>query len=112
MLNESVVFPAEIKTEDATHVLAYSIIMLNTDQHNPQIRVSRVLRHVDLFFKCLLEQKRMTIDDYKRNLRGVNDGSDFSPEFLVNMDLPFEYATHPSTAKYIRLHQKAGNHNA
>ena len=49
MLNEFVVFPAEIKTEDATHVLAYSIIMLNTDQHNPQIRVSRVLHHVDFF---------------------------------------------------------------
>jgi brefeldin A-resistance guanine nucleotide exchange factor 1 len=31
----------------------------------------------------------MTIDDYKRNLRGVNDGSDFSPEFLVRMDHPF-----------------------
>ncbi|KAJ3515961.1 hypothetical protein NLJ89_g1417 [Agrocybe chaxingu] len=59
--------PAEIKSEDATHVLAYSIIMLNTDQHNPQIR------------------KRMTIDDYKRNLRGVNDGSDFSPEFLQSI---------------------------
>jgi brefeldin A-resistance guanine nucleotide exchange factor 1 len=25
----------------------------------------------------------MTIDDYKRNLRGVNDGTDFSSEFLV-----------------------------
>lgn len=25
----------------------------------------------------------MTIEDYMRNLRGVNDGSDFSPEFLV-----------------------------
>ncbi|KDR81436.1 hypothetical protein GALMADRAFT_239340 [Galerina marginata CBS 339.88] len=59
--------PAEIKSEDATHVLAYSIIMLNTDQHNPQIR------------------KRMTIDDYKRNLRGVNDGSDFSAEFLQSI---------------------------
>lgn len=30
---------AEIKSGDATHVLSYSIIMLNTDQHNPQIRV-------------------------------------------------------------------------
>lgn len=28
-------------------------------------------------------QKRMTIEDYQRNLRGVNDGSDFSPEYLV-----------------------------
>ncbi|KAF7972108.1 hypothetical protein HWV62_18936 [Athelia sp. TMB] len=56
--------PAEVKNEDAVYVLAYSIIMLNTDQHNPQV------------------QKRMTIDDYKRNLRGVNGGGDFSPEYL------------------------------
>ena len=27
----------------------------------------------------------MTIDDYKRNLRGVNDGSDFSPEYLQDI---------------------------
>ncbi|KZP23677.1 Sec7-domain-containing protein [Athelia psychrophila] len=56
--------PAEVKNEDAVYVLTYSIIMLNTDQHNPQVR------------------KRMTIDDYRRNLRGVNDGADFSPEYL------------------------------
>ncbi len=31
----------EVKSQDAVYVLAYSIIMLNTDQHNPQIRVSR-----------------------------------------------------------------------
>ena len=29
----------ECKSEDATFVLAYSVIMLNTDQHNPQVRV-------------------------------------------------------------------------
>lgn len=29
----------EIKSEDAVYVLAYSIILLNTDLHNPQIRV-------------------------------------------------------------------------
>ncbi|KZT74208.1 Sec7-domain-containing protein [Daedalea quercina L-15889] len=59
--------PAEAKSQDAVYVLAYSIIMLNTDQHSPQIR------------------KRMTIDDYKRNLKGVNDGSDFSQEYLQNI---------------------------
>jgi golgi-specific brefeldin A-resistance guanine nucleotide exchange factor 1 len=32
---------AEIKSEDAVYVLAYSVIMLNTDLHNPQIRVRR-----------------------------------------------------------------------
>lgn len=28
-------------------------------------------------------QARMDIAAYSRNLRGVNDGSDFSPEYLV-----------------------------
>ncbi|KAJ8595613.1 Sec7-domain-containing protein [Rhizopogon salebrosus TDB-379] len=59
--------PAEVKTEDAVYVLAYSVIMLNTDLHNPQIR------------------KRMTIEDYQRNLRGVNGGANFSPEYLQNI---------------------------
>lgn len=30
-------------------------------------------------------QKRMTIDDYRRNLRGVNDGKDFPPEYLAGI---------------------------
>lgn len=34
------IFVVEIKTEDAVYVLAYSIIMLNTDLHNPQVRAS------------------------------------------------------------------------
>ncbi|EKM55633.1 uncharacterized protein PHACADRAFT_121344 [Phanerochaete carnosa HHB-10118-sp] len=59
--------PAEVKSQDAVYVLAYSIILLNTDLHNPQIR------------------KRMTIEDYMRNLRGVNDGSDFSQEYLLDI---------------------------
>lgn len=33
---------AEVKSQDAVYVLAYSIIMLNTDLHNPQIRVSHL----------------------------------------------------------------------
>ncbi|KAF8432469.1 hypothetical protein L210DRAFT_3623319 [Boletus edulis BED1] len=59
--------PAEIKTQDAVYVLAYSIILLNTDLHNPQIR------------------KRMSIEDYQRNLRGQNGGENFSPEFLQHI---------------------------
>ncbi|KAJ7871479.1 hypothetical protein B0H14DRAFT_2724284 [Mycena olivaceomarginata] len=59
--------PDEIQNEDAVYVLAYSVIMLNTDLHNPQVR------------------KRMTIEDYTRNLRGVNNNTDFSPEFLQNI---------------------------
>ncbi|GAA6025135.1 hypothetical protein JCM8202_005730 [Rhodotorula sphaerocarpa] len=56
--------PPEIKSQDATYVLAYSVIMLNTDLHNPQVR------------------KRMDLDAYSRNLRGVNDNEDFAPEYL------------------------------
>lgn len=29
-------------------------------------------------------QKKMTIEAYTRNLRGVNDGGDFEPEYLVS----------------------------
>ncbi|KAI8998783.1 Sec7-domain-containing protein [Trametes punicea] len=59
--------PEEVKSQDAVYVLTYSIIMLNTDLHNPQIR------------------KRMSLEDYMRNLKGVNDGADFSVEYLANI---------------------------
>ncbi|KAI0080604.1 Sec7-domain-containing protein [Panus rudis PR-1116 ss-1] len=59
--------PAVVKSQDAIYILAFSIIMLNTDQHNRQVR------------------KKMTIEDYKRNLRGQNDGEDFPAEYLQNI---------------------------
>ncbi|RKP06313.1 hypothetical protein THASP1DRAFT_18630, partial [Thamnocephalis sphaerospora] len=60
--------PADIATQDATYVLAFSVIMLNTDLHNPQVKVSN----------------RMKIEDYMRNLRGVNNGQDFALEYLAS----------------------------
>ena len=59
--------PPEIRSQDATYVLAYSVIMLNTDLHNPQVR------------------KRMDLEAYSRNLRGVNDNQDFAPEYLQSI---------------------------
>jgi len=59
-------FAAEIQSADAVYVLAFSIIMLNTDLFSPQVR------------------KRMTFEDYKKNLRGVNSSADFSDTFLVS----------------------------
>ncbi|KAK0537421.1 GDP/GTP exchange factor for ARF [Tilletia horrida] len=59
--------PPEIASEDATYVLSYSVIMLNTDQHNPQ------------------NKRKMQVEDYKKNLRGVNEGKDFDPEYLNNI---------------------------
>jgi brefeldin A-resistance guanine nucleotide exchange factor 1 len=37
----SIFCAADIKSQDATYVLSYSVIMLNTDLHNPQVRVSQ-----------------------------------------------------------------------
>ncbi|KAG9049245.1 GDP/GTP exchange factor for ARF [Tulasnella sp. UAMH 9824] len=59
--------PLEVKSTDAVYVLAYSVIMLNTDLYNPQNR------------------KRMTLEDYQKNLKGVNDGSDFDPAYLKSI---------------------------
>ncbi|KAF3767493.1 Sec7-domain-containing protein [Cryphonectria parasitica EP155] len=58
--------PGEVANPDAAYVLTYATIMLNTDQHNPNVK----------------SQARMKVEDFARNLRGVNDGKDFAPEYL------------------------------
>ncbi|KAI9258522.1 hypothetical protein BY458DRAFT_557888 [Sporodiniella umbellata] len=57
----------EIDNVGAAEVLAYSIVMLNTDQHNPQVR----------------SQSRMSVDQYIRNLSGVNNKGDFPRTYLT-----------------------------
>ncbi|KAF2968219.1 hypothetical protein GQX73_g5341 [Xylaria multiplex] len=54
----------DVENQDAVFVLTYAIIMLNVDQHSPKIK------------------KRMELTDFARQVRGVNDGKDFAPEFL------------------------------
>lgn len=49
---------------DAVFILSYSIIMLNTDLHNPQVK------------------NQMDFESYKRNLRGVYNGGDFPSWYL------------------------------
>lgn len=58
--------PDEVTHKDAVYILTYAIILLNTDQHNPNVKSS----------------KRMTFEDFSRNLRGQNDGKNFNPEYL------------------------------
>jgi brefeldin A-resistance guanine nucleotide exchange factor 1 len=61
--------PEGIADKDAAFVLTYAIILLNTDQHNPNMK----------------KEKRMTLEDFSRNLRGVNGAAqkgDFAPEYL------------------------------
>ncbi|KAF5306262.1 hypothetical protein FQA39_LY08960 [Lamprigera yunnana] len=52
---------------DAAFTLAYAIIMLNVDQHNHNVKKQNI---------------PMTADDFKKNLKKVNGGSDFDEEML------------------------------
>ncbi|KAJ7228691.1 hypothetical protein GGX14DRAFT_614467, partial [Mycena pura] len=52
---------------DAAYVLAYSVILLNTDHYNPQVK------------------RRMTKSDFIKNNRGINDGADLPEEFLSDI---------------------------
>ncbi|KAI9276386.1 hypothetical protein BY458DRAFT_532750 [Sporodiniella umbellata] len=54
----------EIADIESAQILAYSVIMLNTDQHNPQIR------------------HRMSTEQFVRNLKGLNNKENFSHDYL------------------------------
>lgn len=58
--------PEEIADKDGLFVLTYAIIMLNTELYNPNVK----------------NTSRMSSQDFARNLRGVNNGKDFDPEYL------------------------------
>ncbi|CAI5700643.1 unnamed protein product [Peronospora effusa] len=52
---------------DAAYVLSFSIIMLNTDLHSDHIA------------------KKMTVEEFLRNNRGINAGQDLPTEYLTNL---------------------------
>ena len=58
---------ATFASADAAYVLAYSIIMLTTDLHSAQVK------------------KKMTVDDYIRMNRGINNDADLPPDYLTNI---------------------------
>ncbi|PMD16576.1 Sec7-domain-containing protein [Hyaloscypha hepaticicola] len=58
--------PEGVADKDAAFVLTYAILMLNTDQYNPNLKSSA----------------RMGYTDFAKNLRGVNNKADFAPEYL------------------------------
>ncbi|KIH92242.1 hypothetical protein SPBR_02176 [Sporothrix brasiliensis 5110] len=62
--------PEDVADKDAVYILTYAVIMLNTDQHNPNVSKT---------------QKRMAVGDFARNLRGQNGGKDFAPEYLQDI---------------------------
>ncbi|KDP33649.1 hypothetical protein JCGZ_07220 [Jatropha curcas] len=54
-------------TKDAVYIFCYSLIMLNTDQHNPQVK------------------KKMTEEEFIRNNRAINAGQDLPREYLSEL---------------------------
>ncbi|KAG1642506.1 hypothetical protein G6F44_004767 [Rhizopus delemar] len=56
--------PSVFASAETAYVLAFSVIMLNTDLHSPQVK------------------RRMTLDDFLRNNRGIDDGADIPRELL------------------------------
>ena len=59
--------PNAFANADTAYVLGYSVIMLNTDQHSPQVK------------------NRMTPEDFIKNNRGINDGQSLPDEYLTGI---------------------------
>ncbi|XP_067092095.1 Golgi-specific brefeldin A-resistance guanine nucleotide exchange factor 1 isoform X3 [Osmerus mordax] len=57
-------------TNDAGFALAYAVIMLNTDQHNNNVRKQNI---------------PMTVEQFKKNLKGVNGSKDFDQDMLEDI---------------------------
>ncbi|CAH1982623.1 unnamed protein product [Acanthoscelides obtectus] len=60
---------ARLRSPDTIFVLAFAIIMLNTDLHTPNIKPER----------------RMRVEDFIKNLRGTDDCGDIDSDMLVGI---------------------------
>ena len=60
--------PTAFANADTAYVLAYSVILLNTDQHSKKMKGAR-----------------MTIQDFIKNNRGINDNADLPEELLTGI---------------------------
>ncbi|KAJ8947159.1 hypothetical protein NQ318_002521 [Aromia moschata] len=60
---------ARLRSPDTIFVLAFAIIMLNTDLHTPNIKPER----------------RMKVEDFIKNLRGIDDCGDIDTDMLVGV---------------------------
>lgn len=56
-----------VKDENSAYVLAFSIMLLNTDLHNPSLK------------------SKMSVESYIRNLQGVNGGDNFPEDYLRSL---------------------------
>uniref|UniRef100_A0A8C5HA64 IQ motif and SEC7 domain-containing protein 1-like n=1 Tax=Gouania willdenowi TaxID=441366 RepID=A0A8C5HA64_GOUWI len=59
----------QFRNPDTIFILAFAIILLNTDMYSPNVKPER----------------KMKLDDFVKNLRGVDDGEDIPREMLVGI---------------------------
>ncbi|KAF9978303.1 GDP/GTP exchange factor for ARF [Actinomortierella ambigua] len=59
--------PKFVASQDAAFILGYAIVMLNTDQHNRGVK------------------GRMSLEQFSKNLKGLNNGENFAPEYLLEI---------------------------
>ncbi|MCO5556103.1 hypothetical protein L7F22_009647 [Adiantum nelumboides] len=59
--------PKAFANADTAYVFAYSVVMLNTDAHNPQVK------------------HRMTLQDFIKNNSGIDDGKNLADEYLAGV---------------------------
>ena len=60
--------PNAFANADTAYVLAYSVVMLNTDQHSVKLKGAR-----------------MTVEDFIKNNRGINDNANLPDEYLAGI---------------------------
>ncbi|XP_077539289.1 brefeldin-resistant Arf-GEF family protein schizo isoform X3 [Haemaphysalis longicornis] len=60
---------AKLASADSIFVLAFSVVLLNTDLHTPSVKAD----------------KRMKLEDYVRNLRGIDEGHDLDRDMLTGI---------------------------
>lgn len=59
---------ASFHGDDTVYILSFAIIMLNTDLHSPNIKPSR----------------KMKLEDFVKNLRGIDAGFDINRFFVCD----------------------------
>ncbi|XP_062843076.1 IQ motif and SEC7 domain-containing protein 1 isoform X2 [Trichomycterus rosablanca] len=59
----------QFRNPDTIFILAFAIILLNTDMYSPNVKLER----------------KMKLEDFVKNLRGVDDGEDIPREMLIGI---------------------------
>ena len=88
-------FVAGFRSPDTIFVLAYAVVLLNTDLHSRAVKANRFVVifeetdlnswdvQIEIFkLKCSNCFRRMKREDFVRNLRGIDAGADLDEEML------------------------------